>query len=159
MAGRYKRMLAVMVIDIDRFKHVNDTYGHAAGDQVLQEISVRLSNSVRKIDTVSRLGGDEFLVLLPEVTGEVGLDAIAQRIMESVLKPFTVSGKEIKLTVSIGLAMYPGDGFDLDVLIKNADLAMYQVKQTGRNGYRRYTVDMIGERPTSPVEGTSVEPA
>jgi diguanylate cyclase (GGDEF)-like protein/PAS domain S-box-containing protein len=157
MAGRYKRMLSIMVIDIDRFKRVNDTYGHAAGDQVLQEISVRLSNSVRKIDTVSRLGGDEFLVLLPEVTGEVGLDAIAQRIMESVLKPFTVSGKELKLTVSIGLAMYPGDGFDLDVLIKNADLAMYQIKQTGRNGYRRYTVDMIGERPTNPVEGTSVE--
>jgi diguanylate cyclase (GGDEF)-like protein/PAS domain S-box-containing protein len=159
VAGRYKRMLAVMVIDVDRFKRVNDTYGHAAGDQVLQDISLRFSTSVRKVDTVSRLGGDEFLVLLPEISGEETLDTVSRRIMEAVFKPFQVSGNEIKLTVSIGMAIYPGDGFDLDLLIKNADIAMYQVKQAGRSGYRRYTLDMAGQPFGIPAEGTTAEPA
>jgi diguanylate cyclase (GGDEF)-like protein/PAS domain S-box-containing protein len=151
-AGRHKRMLAIMVLDIDMFKKVNDTYGHAAGDQVLQEISIRFSNSVRKVDTVARLGGDEFIMLLPEISGEQTVDTVIQRIMEALREPFNIDEKELRLTVSIGAAIYPGDGFNFDTLMRNADTAMYQVKRSGRNGYQRYSVDMAGEVSTSAAE-------
>jgi diguanylate cyclase (GGDEF)-like protein len=135
---RYGRKTAVMVIDIDNFKHVNDTYGHPTGDQVLQDISVRFSSSVRKVDTVSRLGGDEFIVLLPEISSNETLEIIAGRIMQSVSVPFSISGQEVALSVSIGIAVFSQELSGLNELIKNADMAMYAVKQQGRNGYRIY---------------------
>lgn len=152
VAARHKRMLAIMVLDIDMFKQVNDTYGHAAGDHVLQEISIRFSNSVRKVDTVSRLGGDEFTILLPEIAGEQTVDTVVQRIMEAVNAPVKIGETEIKLTVSIGAAIYPGDGFKLDGLLRNADAAMYRVKRSGRNGYSRYSIDMAVDSHLIPTE-------
>jgi diguanylate cyclase (GGDEF)-like protein/PAS domain S-box-containing protein len=143
---RYSRKTAIMVIDIDRFKQVNDTYGHPAGDQVLQDISLRFSSSVRKVDTVSRLGGDEFIVLLPEISSGDTLEIIAGRIIQAVSVPFSISGKEIVLSVSIGIAVFSQEISGLNELIKNADMAMYAVKQQGRNGYRIYNADMETQR-------------
>jgi diguanylate cyclase (GGDEF)-like protein len=141
-ASRYGRKTAIMIIDIDYFKKVNDTYGHSAGDQILQDMASRFSNSVRKVDTVSRLGGDEFIVLLPEILGDDTPEMIAQRITGAVSVPFNISGKEITLSTSIGIAVFPDDAPELNQLIKCADTAMYHVKQSGRNGCIRYRADM-----------------
>lgn len=148
-AERYIRKTAVMVIDIDDFKVVNDTYGHSAGDQVLQDISLRLSGAVRRVDTVARLGGDEFLVLLPELTEEDTTGRIARRIIQSLSFPFSVSGKGVSLSASIGIAVFPDDASSVDQLVKYADLAMYSIKQAGRNGYRRYSTDLNNQHSDS----------
>ena len=148
-ASRYGRKTAIMVIDIDNFKQVNDTYGHPTGDQVLQEISLRFSSSVRKVDTVSRLGGDEFTVLLPEISSGETLEIIAGRIMQAVSVPFNISGKEIVLSVSIGIAVFSQKVSGLNELIKNADMAMYAVKQRGRNGYRIYNANVNAQRDSN----------
>jgi diguanylate cyclase (GGDEF)-like protein/PAS domain S-box-containing protein len=150
-ASRFKRKLAVLVIDLDKFKDINDTYGHDAGDQVLQDIAVRISSAVRRIDTVSRLGGDEFIVLLPEIAGEETAQVVAQRIMDGVARPFLCSGHEFQITISIGIAVFPDDALELKTLVKYSDTAMYHVKQTGRNGYTRYRTGM-GE-PEQPTHG------
>jgi len=141
-ASRYQRKLALLIIDLDKFKDINDNYGHDIGDQVLQNIAVRISNAVRKIDTVSRLGGDEFIVLLPEINGEETVLVIAQRIMASASPVFLCRGQECHVTISIGIATYPEDALELNALIKCSDTAMYYVKQNGRNGYARYRPDM-----------------
>ncbi|MGD0353933.1 MAG: histidine kinase N-terminal 7TM domain-containing protein [Dehalococcoidia bacterium] len=149
-AGRYKRKLAIMIVDLDRFKAVNDTFGHDAGDQVLQDIAARLTHAVRKVDTVSRLGGDEFLVLLPEIADEEIVDRIAHRIIREVATPFNFNANDIHLSISLGISLYPEDSQDLNSLVKYADTAMYYVKQTGRNGYARYSENMKTGKPTSP---------
>jgi diguanylate cyclase (GGDEF)-like protein/PAS domain S-box-containing protein len=141
-ANRFKRKLALLVIDIDKFKVINDTYGHDAGDHVLQDIAVRISSAVRKIDTVSRLGGDEFIVLLPEISGEETAQFVAQRITESVSKAFSCAGHECNITISTGIAVFPEDARDLTALVKCGDTAMYYIKQNGRNGLIRYHPDM-----------------
>jgi diguanylate cyclase (GGDEF)-like protein/PAS domain S-box-containing protein len=151
-AGRYKRKLAVMIVDIDKFKAVNDTYGHDAGDQVLQDIAARLTHAVRKVDTVSRLGGDEFLVLLPEIANEEIVDRIAHRIIREAVTPFNFNATDIHLTISIGISLYPEDSEDLNTLVKYADTAMYYVKQTGRNGYARYSEKMKNGQPVIPTD-------
>lgn len=143
---RYGRNMAVMIIDVDNFKQVNDTYGHGAGDQVLQDISIRFSSSVRKVDTVSRLGGDEFIVLLPEIAGGETAEIIARRIMKAVSIPFNVPEKEIVVSVSIGIAIFSQEVSGLNELIKDADMAMYAVKQQGRNGYRIYNTGTDTQR-------------
>lgn len=152
-AARHKRMLAIMVIDVDRFKEVNDNLGHAAGDMVLKEIALRLTEAVRKVDTVSRLGGDEFIILLPEISHEETLNSVAQRIMESTHRPYHIAEQEINLTISMGVSTYPKDGDTLDQLVRNADMAMYHVKQHGRNNWRRYVAGMPGLGSRSPVDG------
>ncbi|MBN1375627.1 MAG: diguanylate cyclase [Dehalococcoidia bacterium] len=141
-AQRYNRKIAIMIIDIDDFKKVNDTYGHSAGDQVLQDISLRFSSAVRRVDAVSRLGGDEFLVLLPELMEEDTTSHIAQRIVQALSLPCNISGKDVNLSSSIGLAVFPDYASSVDQLVKYADWAMYTAKQAGRNGYRRYSADM-----------------
>lgn len=133
LARRYGRRLAVLFLDCDRFKHINDTLGHAVGDQVLRAVAKRLSACVRESDTVSRHGGDEFLVLLSEVDHPDDAAAIAEKIVSSVAEPMFVTGHELQLTASVGIALYPEDGQDAQSLIMRADTAMYHAKNSGRN--------------------------
>jgi diguanylate cyclase (GGDEF)-like protein len=139
-ASRYQHKLALLVMDLDHFKEVNDSLGHAAGDNLLKEIANRLATIMRKIDTVSRMGGDEFLLLLAEITGEEDASAVAQKVLEAIRQPVVLLGKELKVTASIGIALYPDDGSNLDSLLSNADDAMYQVKRAGRNGFQHYVL-------------------
>lgn len=142
LARRYGRRLAVLFLDCDRFKRINDTLGHAIGDQVLRSVARRLSTCVRESDTVSRHGGDEFLVLLSEIDHPEDAEAIAQKIVSSVATPHLVSGHELKLTASVGIALYPEDGQDAQSLIMRADTAMYHAKNSGRNRVGFYRSDM-----------------
>jgi diguanylate cyclase (GGDEF)-like protein/PAS domain S-box-containing protein len=136
---RHKRKMAIMVVDFDKFKEVNDTYGHSTGDQVLKGLSQRICSAVRKMDTVSRLGGDEFTVLLPEIAGEDLVGNIAARIIDTVSSPYIYEDHEVCITVSIGITVFPHDASDFDALIKFADVAMYTAKHSGNNCYCRYT--------------------
>jgi diguanylate cyclase (GGDEF)-like protein/PAS domain S-box-containing protein len=133
LSRRYGRRLAVLFIDCDKFKHINDTLGHAIGDQVLKSIARRLTACVRESDTVSRHGGDEFLVLLSEVDHADDAGLIADKIVQSVSEPHFIEGHELQLTVSVGISLYPEDGQDAQSLIHNADSAMYHAKGSGRN--------------------------
>jgi diguanylate cyclase (GGDEF)-like protein len=137
-ARRYSRTLAVAFLDLDRFKQINDSLGHEAGDQLLQEVAARLKSCVRESDTVARLGGDEFVVLLPETGSGENAAAVAQKILAVVARPFTLIGQEFRVTVSIGISSYPRDGADEQSLTKNADIAMYQAKEAGKNNFKFY---------------------
>lgn len=141
-AQRSNREIALLFVDVDRFKSINDSLGHHTGDRVLRSIAKRLIRCVRKSDTVARLGGDEFTVILDELDGLDTVIAICERILETVAEPLVVSDNEITLTCSIGIAHYPNDGTDSDVLLQNADTAMYRAKKTGRNSYQFFTADM-----------------
>jgi diguanylate cyclase (GGDEF)-like protein/PAS domain S-box-containing protein len=142
LARRYGRRLAVLFLDCDRFKHINDTLGHAIGDQVLRSVAKRLTTCVRESDTVSRHGGDEFLVLLSEVDHPEDAGLIAEKIVSSIGEPHFVLGHELTMTVSVGIALYPEDGQDAQSLIMRADTAMYHAKNTGRNRVGFYRHDM-----------------
>ncbi len=133
---RKKQKLALLFLDLDRFKDINDTLGHDIGDQLLQGVADRLRRCVRGSDTVSRLGGDEFNVLLQEIGHAEDAVAIAQKIVTSVSHPFIINNNTAHITVSIGIAMYPDDGNNAETLMKHADLAMYQAKKSGRNNYQ-----------------------
>jgi diguanylate cyclase (GGDEF)-like protein len=137
-ARRYERSLAVAFLDLDRFKQINDSLGHEAGDQLLQEVATRLRSCVRESDTVARLGGDEFVVLLPELGRGDDAALVAQKILAEVARPFNLMGQEFRVTVSIGLSSYPEDGLDEQTLTKNADIAMYQAKEGGKNNFQFY---------------------
>jgi len=128
----------VMMVDLDNFKRVNDSLGHQAGDTVLCEISKRLQSCVRKSDTVGRMGGDEFVVLLPDLRSEKDATDICQKLLGAVAQPIRIGKHEIIVTASIGIGLYPGCD-DVDSLFKNADFAMYRVKNSGRNGSQTYT--------------------
>lgn len=141
-AQRYQRVLAVAFLDLDRFKHINDTLGHEAGDQLLQEVARRLKACIRQSDTVARLGGDEFVVLLPEITEEKSAQVVAQNILSACAKPFTLLGQEFRVTVSIGISIHPRDGLDEQTLTKNADIAMYQAKSEGKNNFQIYSAKL-----------------
>jgi diguanylate cyclase (GGDEF)-like protein/PAS domain S-box-containing protein len=153
LARRYGRRLAVLFLDCDRFKHINDTLGHAIGDQVLRSVAKRLSTCVRESDTVSRHGGDEFLVLLSELDHPEDAEAIAQKIVTSIAEPHLIAGHELQLTASVGIALYPEDGQDAQSLIMRADTAMYYAKNTGRNRVGFYRPDM--EAPA--IKRSSIE--
>jgi diguanylate cyclase (GGDEF)-like protein len=131
----------VLFIDLDRFKNVNDTAGHNAGDQVLRECAQRLSECLRESDTVARSGGDEFLVLI-ESSDQPHVSAIAQKILTAMSRPFRVSGKEFDIGASIGISTYPIDGTDVETLIRQADIAMYRVKMEGKNNFCYYSPSM-----------------
>jgi diguanylate cyclase (GGDEF)-like protein len=137
-AHRYGRRLAVAFLDLDHFKQINDTLGHDAGDQLLQEVAKRLKLCVRESDTVARLGGDEFVVLLPELSDVKHAALIAEKILSAVARPFTLIGHEFRVTASIGISAYPLDGLDEQTLTKNADVAMYQAKAEGKNNFQFY---------------------
>jgi diguanylate cyclase (GGDEF)-like protein len=138
-AHRYDRRLAVAFLDLDRFKQINDTLGHDAGDQLLQDVAKRLKLCVRESDTVARLGGDEFVVLLPEMKDVKHAAVIAEKILSAIAKPFILIGHEFRVTASIGISAYPLDGLDEQTLTKNADVAMYKAKAEGKNNFQFYS--------------------
>jgi diguanylate cyclase (GGDEF)-like protein/PAS domain S-box-containing protein len=141
-AERQDQQLAVLYLDLDRFKEVNDTLGHMAGDQLLIELSGRIARCLRASDTLARMGGDEFNVLLTHVSGEAEVVAVAERILEAVDAPVRLGDQTIQVGVSIGLSIYPRDGEDANSLQKNADLAMYAAKESGRNRFCLFSPDM-----------------
>ncbi len=141
---RYQRSFAVLFVDLDRFKAINDTLGHQAGDQALQTIAGRLKKTVRASDVVARLGGDEFIVLLQEVASEEQVAAAARKILAAVTRPVEIAGEERQVTASIGASMYPADAADEHSLMKSADIAMYAAKESGKNSFRLYSKGMKG---------------
>jgi diguanylate cyclase (GGDEF)-like protein/PAS domain S-box-containing protein len=134
-AKRSGHMLAVMFLDLDRFKAVNDGSGHAVGDQLLQAVAARVSKCIREGDTLARLGGDEFTLLLPHIAGREAAENAARKILSVISQPFPIDGQEHHSGMSIGIAVYPDDGDNMDALVRNADVAMYDVKARGRNNY------------------------
>ena len=141
-ARRRQRHVGVMFIDLDRFKIVNDTLGHETGDSVLRDIGMRLAQLVREGDTVSREGGDEFVIVLPDLEKPESAQLVASKILSELAKPIEVGGQEITVTASIGISHYPNDATDVQQLLKNADSAMYQAKDAGRNTVRFFTSDL-----------------
>jgi diguanylate cyclase (GGDEF)-like protein/PAS domain S-box-containing protein len=138
-AKRTKRGAAVVFLDIDQFKLVNDTLGHTIGDRLLQVIAARLVSCVRGEDTVARMGGDEFTILVAEVGDRRASSVVAQKVLESIRRPIVVDDHELFVTASVGVAVYPEDGDDAETLLKNADRAMYRAKDSGRNNYQYAT--------------------
>lgn len=137
-AQRNKKEVGVAMLDLDNFKDVNDTLGHDVGDLLLKAAAERLTEVLRKGDTVARFGGDEFLLILPDLKAAEDAIQVAQKIVDSFRKPFLIDTHQLVVTTSIGIAVYPNDGMDGDILLKNADIAMYQAKQAGMNRYRLY---------------------
>jgi diguanylate cyclase (GGDEF)-like protein/PAS domain S-box-containing protein len=142
-AKRKATELAVMFIDLDRFKLVNDTLGHVKGDELLQHVSVRLKECLRRGDTLARQGGDEFTIVLPELHQREDASVIANKFLECLHKPFDLDGHEVHISASIGIAVYPDDGESIDELLRHADIAMYQVKALGKNGFSFYHDSML----------------
>ena len=142
-AKRKMTELAVMFIDLDRFKLVNDTLGHVKGDELLQQASVRLKECLRRGDTLARQGGDEFTIVLPELRDREDAKLIADKFLECLQKPFDLDGHEVHISASIGIAVYPTDGESIDELLRHADIAMYQVKALGKNGHSFYHNSML----------------
>jgi diguanylate cyclase (GGDEF)-like protein len=134
--------LAVFFIDLDRFKSINDSLGHEAGDRLLKEIAKRFKKSLRSVDVVSRLGGDEFVILIEEVNELSQISNIAHKLLTATIKPMVLTGEECRITASIGISMYPKDGTDEQSLMKNADMAMYFAKEEGKNNYQFYAKDI-----------------
>jgi diguanylate cyclase (GGDEF)-like protein len=141
-AQRHKRQLAVLFIDLDRFKTINDSLGHEAGDRLLKEIGKRFKRSLRADDVIGRMGGDEFVILIEEVNELNQVALVAHKILSSTIKPMVLTGEECRITASIGISIYPKDGLDEQSLMKNADIAMYFAKEEGRNNYQFYSKDI-----------------
>ena len=137
-ARRHRQKVALMMLDLDRFKPVNDMLGHDVGDQLLQAVAARLTGLVRDNDTVARLGGDEFAVILPEITRAEDATRVAEKIVASFQTPFVLRVHELLMTTSVGITLYPDDGEEGEALMKQADIAMYHAKQKGRNSYQMY---------------------
>jgi diguanylate cyclase (GGDEF)-like protein/PAS domain S-box-containing protein len=142
-AKRDDDMLAVMFLDLDRFKNINDTLGHIVGDELLQQVSARLKSCIREGDTLARFGGDEFTLLLPKISKvNEDISRVAEKIINELKAPFHIDGNELYVSTSIGISIYPRDGTNIDSLIKYADIAMYHVKDQGKNGYQFYNNEM-----------------
>ena len=141
-ARHHQRLVAVMFLDLDRFKNINDTLGHSTGDQLLLQLSERLKRSVRDGDTIARFGGDEFAILLDDVDSENSIATVAQKLLHTLTEPFHINNHELFVTASIGIAIFPHDGEDPDTLLRNADVAMYRAKELGKNNYQFYSDDM-----------------
>ena len=141
-AHRNKKQLSVLFIDLDRFKTINDSLGHEAGDRLLREIARRFKRTIRAMDVVGRLGGDEFVILIENVDGPEHVETFARKILSSTIKPMILAGEECRITASIGISMYPKDGLDEQTLTKNADIAMYYAKEEGKNNYQYYSGDI-----------------
>ncbi|MBI5889597.1 MAG: diguanylate cyclase [Nitrosomonadales bacterium] len=142
-ARRDKQMLAVMFVDLDRFKQVNDTLGHKVGDNLLRGATERMKGCLRDADTLARLGGDEFTVILPFLPHPDAAGHVAEKFLECYARPLPVDGHNLRITASIGIAVYPHDGEDADTLLQHADAAMYRIKESGRNGCLRYSAGML----------------
>lgn len=144
LAHRKEQRLALLFLDLDRFKSINDSLGHAIGDRLLQSVAERLLTCVRSSDTVSRQGGDEFIILLPEVTRPADAAVTAEKILLALSTPHRIDRQDLHLAASIGIVTYPNDGTEAKTLLKHADLAMYRAKDSGRNTYRFFEPDMNG---------------
>jgi diguanylate cyclase (GGDEF)-like protein len=129
-----QEQLALLFIDLDRFKNVNDTLGHHIGDELLKQVAKALQARLREGDTLARLGGDEFIVLLEDIDNQYGASQVAEKLVQMFEQPFMVAGHELFVTCSVGISLFPDDATDLNMLIRNADVAMYQAKARGRNG-------------------------
>lgn len=145
MAKRDKAKIALMFVDLDKFKPINDTFGHDIGDQLLKDVAKRMQNCLRESDTVSRMGGDEFVVLLSAVATEQDAIPVAEKVLYALSLPFEIYGHGIEISASIGVATYPEHGDDEKQLIKNADIAMYYAKSSGRNNVTLYRADMVSK--------------
>ena len=142
LALRHGQKVALAYLDLDNFKHINDSLGHAAGDALLQAVAKRLQDTVRKSDSVCRQGGDEFVVLLAEVDSVEAAARTASMLIEAVAEPYLIGGHRLHVSASIGLSIYPDDGLDVETLLRNADTAMYHAKKSGRNNYQVFSSDM-----------------
>jgi diguanylate cyclase len=140
-AERAGRSFALLFIDLDRFKPVNDTYGHQVGDALLQAVARRLVDSLRKCDTAARIGGDEFLILIEDLAKPDAPAIIGDKILNELARPFRIHGTDLSISCSIGISVYPQDGRDIPTLVANADTAMYQAKKEGRNSFRFFLPD------------------
>ena len=141
-AHRQDESLAVMFLDLDHFKVINDSLGHAAGDELLKSVAKRLTGCTRKSDTVARLGGDEFIILLPNIKHFGDVTNLANKVLHGISRPFRLKGREIYTSTSVGISFFPDDASDAEALIRNADLAMYQAKERGRNAYMFFSDEM-----------------
>jgi diguanylate cyclase (GGDEF)-like protein/PAS domain S-box-containing protein len=141
-AERSGSQLAVLFVDLDRFKHINDSLGHLTGDGLLQEVARRLTAAVRREDTVARMGGDEFTLLLEDLRRPEDASVLAQKLLDALADPYWIAGKELYVTASVGISVYPRDGRNAEELVRNADAAMYQAKDGGRNGHHSYTPEL-----------------
>jgi diguanylate cyclase (GGDEF)-like protein/PAS domain S-box-containing protein len=157
-ARRNKAILAVLLLDLDHFKRVNDTFGHTTGDKLLRAVGQRLTTLLRDSDTVCRMGGDEFLILLTGIAEADDVGKVAERVLQAIRKPFVLDGAALSITTSVGIAIYPADGEDGDILIRNTDFAMYLAKQKGRDNRQRYVAsargrhDVAGTVQTEPTQ-------
>ncbi len=142
---RDRSRVAVLFLDLDRFKKVNDTLGHNAGDKLLQQAARRLADCVRETDTVARLGGDEFTVILPDLHNAHNTELVARKMLQCLAEPFVIDSAEMLVTGSLGITVFPDDGKDAETLLKNADTAMYKSKEAGRNTFRFFTAKMNAE--------------
>jgi diguanylate cyclase (GGDEF)-like protein/PAS domain S-box-containing protein len=142
-ARRNQSLLAVLFIDLDRFKVVNDTFGHGVGDVLLQHVALRLKGCLRRCDTLSRIGGDEFTAILPELSSPQDAALIGEKFVACLREPFTLAGQTVHVSASIGVTLYPGDGKSIEELLRNADVAMYHMKSTGKNGYAFFEPEML----------------
>lgn len=142
IAKRKKQKVALLFIDIDNFKDINDTYSHAVGDEIIKKVANRISQNIREEDTLGRIGGDEFLVVLGDIDEESNVVELTKKLMESIKEPININNEIFYITLSIGIAIYPEHGENTDTLKQNADLAMYKVKENGRNGYGIYDANL-----------------
>lgn len=141
-ASWHKRLIAVMFLDLDRFKNINDSHGHQIGDQLLIQLTQRLSSGVRAGDTIARFGGDEFAILLDDIASEKDISSLAKKILDTMIPSFVIQEHEFFITASIGVSIFPSDGDDPETLLRNADAAMYRAKDMGRNNYQFYSDEM-----------------
>jgi diguanylate cyclase (GGDEF)-like protein len=144
-ARRESSSVAVMFVDLDFFKQVNDTLGHAIGDRLLQSVAERMRLCVRETDTIARLGGDEFVVLLADIESSAAAGVVAEKIISEMVTPFKLDGHEIHIGASIGITLFPDDGTDVETLFRNADLAMYRAKNAGRNNAQFFEITLTTE--------------
>ncbi|HYD56740.1 MAG TPA: PAS domain S-box protein, partial [Burkholderiales bacterium] len=142
LSYRNRKQTAVMFVDLDRFKTINDSLGHSVGDVILKEVAARLVKQLRVVDTICRTGGDEFVVVLPEIKRSADAAGVAQKLIENLSMPIRVEERELTVTPSIGIAVFPEDGRDTETLIRNADAAMYHAKESGRSNYQFFTEQM-----------------
>lgn len=138
----HSRLIAIIFLDLDNFKKVNDDYGHEMGDQLLMQLTQRLSSSVRSGDTIARFGGDEFVILLDDIASEKDVSLLAKKVLDTLALPFNIDNHEMRCSGSIGVGIFPGDGEDPETLIRNADVAMYRAKDLGKNTYQFYSNEM-----------------
>lgn len=141
-ASWHKRLIAVMFLDLDRFKNINDSLGHLVGDQLLIQLTQRLSSGVRAGDTIARFGGDEFAIMLDDIASEQDISSLAKKILDTMISSFVIQDHEFFITASIGVSIFPNDGDDPETLLRNADVAMYRAKDMGRNNYQFYSNEM-----------------